>query len=106
MKTCMYDLLTLAADEKDWHDPQTPDGMFGEPPMDGNGASRGARNYLLGKDAEVRTNTSRLQVATFYTSYNAACSLIPGGRTVVPRRESSAVRRSAHFHHSFSFHIS
>ena len=81
MKTCMYDLLTLAADEKDWHDPQTPDGMFGEPPMDGNGASRGARNYLLGKDAEVRTNTSRLQVATFYTSYNAACSLIPAHRS-------------------------
>jgi len=51
MKICMYDLLALAAPVEQWNEPAGCDGMFGAAPMDGNGASHGARNYLLGKDA-------------------------------------------------------
>ena len=48
MKLCVYDLLALSAPVSKWNEPAGCEGMFGEAPMDGNGASHGSRNYLLG----------------------------------------------------------
>eukprot|EP01052_Picozoa_sp_SAG31_P047441 SAG31_NODE_9497_length_1268_cov_1.054748_1_plen_303_part_00 len=53
MKTTTYDLLALDAPMSEWNEPAKALGMWANGPLSGNHASWGARNYLLGKDAQA-----------------------------------------------------